>query len=182
MVLGELVGVAREVAREKELFLAESLILVGRLLGRGLEELGVSGLDLASELDFLDESVGGVDGERRVGEDEGGLAAVVPGVAHIQGASLPHGAVKRNQVTGCPILANFRILSRFRHFAGPACVVCNERYVQVGTCKTGGIWHTVFTLWRVVKTNRENCVWPRAGRVLAFPTGVTNFLSHATCY
>ena len=131
MVLDELVGVAREVACEKELFPAEGLILVERLLGRGLEELEVSGRDLARELDVLGKAVESVDGEWRVGEDEGGLAVVVPGVAHTQGASLPHGTVKRNQVTGCPVLANFRLLSRFGHFAGQACVVCDEGCVPV---------------------------------------------------
>ena len=54
-----------------------------------------------------------------------------------------------------------------------------QKLIQVGTYKTRRFWYTVFALLRVVQTIRENCVWLRAGpgEVLAFPAGVTNFLS-----
>ena len=55
-------------------------LVVVRLLGRGLEELDVFGLGLARDLDVLGEAVEGVAHDAVVGEDEGGLAVVVPAV------------------------------------------------------------------------------------------------------
>ena len=55
-------------------------LVVERLLGRGLEELGVFGLGLARDLDVLGDAVEGVVHEAVVGEDEGGPAVVVPEV------------------------------------------------------------------------------------------------------